>query len=181
MAVFDDALTYALGNEGTYSNKPNDPGGETYRGIARKRHPDWAGWATVDAARKRTDFPRCLDQDGQLQQLVRQFYEREGFWTYDRLKSQAVANKVFDMGVNMGPGQAIKLLQRAVTYVYSRLPDDGRFGPITLAVTNAAPEVALLNELRARQAWFYAITELHKPDALENETFVLGWMRRAVK
>ena len=42
MAEFSEAFTQTAAHEGGYSNDPLDRGGETYRGIARVHHPDWA-------------------------------------------------------------------------------------------------------------------------------------------
>ncbi len=36
MANFNNAFNLVLKNEGSYSNDPDDPGGETYKGISRK-------------------------------------------------------------------------------------------------------------------------------------------------
>lgn len=35
-------------HEGGYVNDPDDKGGETYKGIARKFNPDWKGWKIID-------------------------------------------------------------------------------------------------------------------------------------
>lgn len=162
MADLKVALQTVFGNEGGYVNNPHDPGGETKFGIAKKYHPE------VDIKNL------TIDQAADI-------YRRE-YWKFDRLQSQVVATKVFDIAVNDGVGQAIKLLQRAVAYVKGvTLADDGLMGLVTIAMTNACDEGKLLSELRARACWFYAIIELRKPDALEDETFMLGWMRRAVR
>ena len=48
-ASFKPAFDATMRNEGGYGNDPQDPGGETYRGIARKFHSKWEGWTTIDA------------------------------------------------------------------------------------------------------------------------------------
>src|SRR3712207_6059069 len=57
---FDIALERTLEFEGWYSKHPADPGGETYRGIARRHHPSWPGWALIDEAKQRPGFPGTL-------------------------------------------------------------------------------------------------------------------------
>jgi lysozyme family protein len=171
MADFVAAMKEVLGEEGTYSNHPEDNGGETYMGIARNRHPNWAGWVIIDGLRGNPNFPAVLDTIPQLHKLAWEFYTDEGFWKYDKVESQQVARKLLDIGVNMGPKWAVLIAQAAVGTVA-----DGIWGPSTLKALNAAPEAKLMQELRARQALRYA--KMGKNDI---EAFGLGWMRRAVK
>lgn len=60
--------------EGGYklTNDPTDRGGMTYAGVARNRHPNWAGWPIIDQG----GTPPAL--------MVRDFY-RGAFWTPLRL------------------------------------------------------------------------------------------------
>ncbi len=37
--IYDKAFSKVMGHEGGYSHDSDDPGGETYRGIARNRWP----------------------------------------------------------------------------------------------------------------------------------------------
>ena len=54
------------------------------------------------------------------------------------VENQNVANKLFDMGVNMGVRQAAVYAQRAVNPSHGRqLTEDGNIGPKTLAAINA--------------------------------------------
>jgi lysozyme family protein len=171
MAEFIPALKEVLGEEGTYSNHPEDNGGETYMGIARRKHSNWAGWGIVDGHRGNKNFPAVLDTIPQLHKMAWEFYTENGFWKYDNLASQQVATKLLDIGVNMGPRWAVLTAQAAVGTTV-----DGLWGPTTLKALNAAPEAKLMQELRARQALRYA--KMGKNDI---EAFGLGWMRRAVK
>ena len=47
MANFNQAFKKVMSAEGGYVNDPDDPGGETYKGVARKMNPRWSGWAIV--------------------------------------------------------------------------------------------------------------------------------------
>ena len=104
MIEFGQALARLLPFEGGYSNLAADRGGETYRGISRKNWPRWQGWNRVDQAKARAGFPASLEQDGELQTLVRQFYRSE-FWRpeFETLPSQDLANKVFDIAPGRWP------------------------------------------------------------------------------
>jgi lysozyme family protein len=61
VAIF--RISYDLTNqiEGGYVNDPDDKGGETYRGIARKKHPSWRGWYKVDDVKKQTSDVKSIN------------------------------------------------------------------------------------------------------------------------
>lgn len=176
MAHFDPAAT--LKREGLYSHDPVDAGGETWRGIARKANPDWPGWAIIDAQKfggiLTADKLRALAADERLNGLVFDLY-RERYWKaeYERIESQDVASKVFDLAVNMGPQQAHKLLQRAVRATGRKVDDDGVLGPVTLAAVNEARPDTLLAAFRSEAAGFYRVLVARKPD---QERFLAGWL-----
>jgi len=102
---------------GIYTNIKGDNGGETISGVARKMHPNWAGWALVDAAKKLPNFPASLKINVKLQALVELFYYNE-FWLKvggDKIKSDQIAIQLFDTAVNMGITTAIKLAQSSIS------------------------------------------------------------------
>lgn len=66
MANFDEAYKRTNGFEGGYVNDKSDLGGETYKGVARKIHKNWAGWAIVDSYKGKSGFPGVLDKDGNV-------------------------------------------------------------------------------------------------------------------
>lgn len=99
LAMIDDLIS----REGGYVNDPVDPGGETNFGI------------TVAVARANgyhgdmKDMPRVFAQSLYLKK----------YWQDPRLDAisilfPALAEKMFDIGVNMGPSTAIKFVQRAL-------------------------------------------------------------------
>jgi lysozyme family protein len=115
MADFEKAYSRTGKFEGGYVNDPDDSGGETYHGIARKFHPTWPGWKIVDEQKKKSNFPKNLkDRRNELLPLEKVFYKKE-FWDKvwgDSIKDQRVANDMYDTAVNMGVGTSIKLSQR---------------------------------------------------------------------
>ena len=79
MAQFEPAFQKTMKFEGGYVNDPDDRGGETYRGISRKHHPDWPGWGILKKAEEnRYNIERRISDDA-LQAAVREFYQAE-FW-----------------------------------------------------------------------------------------------------
>lgn len=105
--IFDDAVERVLAAEGGYVNHPNDPGGETNYGIAKRSYPD------VDI--------RNLTRDGAKAIYFRDFWLPCGEGLPSALKYQ-----VFDAAVNHGIGNAVRMLQRAVG-----VADDGHWGPVS--------------------------------------------------
>lgn len=122
MADFDIAIKDTLANEGAndskmgYVNDPNDRGGETISGIARKFHPNDSIWELVDNAKKLPNFPNNLKSIPNILDKVKDFY-RVNYWAKvhgDELKSQNIANILLDKAVLEGYTSAIKRAQGIV-------------------------------------------------------------------
>ncbi|WP_028312000.1 glycoside hydrolase family 108 protein [Derxia gummosa] len=174
MADFDKALALTLKAEGGYSKDPDDPGGETWKGIARNRQPRWPGWALIDAAKNQASFPANLDQNADLQELVRTFYRNE-FWNRihgDDIAQQEVAEAIFDFGVNAGAALSVRLAQAAV-----QAEVDGAVGGDTLARLNAVePHAFLALFTVAKIARYVSLCEQNAG----NRKYFYGWVRRAL-
>jgi lysozyme family protein len=173
MADFKTALGKTLVNEGGYANRKSDRGGETYRGISRVYHPQWAGWRIVDGLRSRPDFPACLDSNQELQQLVGAEYM--GYWKdrYSQIEDQLLAEKLFDMGVLIGVQTAIRMLQISMTNEIGLVPD-GVFGENTLAAVNQSVSSLLPNYKHTLLQHFVNIVS-NDPTQSEN---INGWISR---
>ena len=144
MADFLKAFIKTGGHEGGYADDPIDRGGETYRGISRRYHPGWSGWEIVDTYKDDLHFPDILDMDDDLVFRVEQFFQ-ERFWDVNKLgylDSQALAEELYDTGVNLGAGRAADFLQLALNLTnrrgrdYPDLVRDGIIGTVTIRVAN---------------------------------------------
>lgn len=143
MADFTLSLRLTLKNEGHYSFNEIDRGGETYCGISRKSHPLWPGWQIIDTinAEERSSLDQVVVR--KLSTHLDNFYYTE-FWTRlhgDEIISQAVANVVFDIAVNMGISTSVKFLQRACNSLGTNLKAsdlviDGIIGDRTIERVN---------------------------------------------
>lgn len=107
MADFNPAYERMIRDEGGYNlhEVEGDTGGQTYAGIARNMHPQWAGWLNID----RKETPPA--------QLVRDFY-RITFWDDmrgDELFSDRIASSIFNFYVNTG--RPAKVLAQVVAEV----------------------------------------------------------------
>lgn len=104
------------------------------------------------------------------------------YWNLNKLSevtSQLVANKIFDMAVNMGSFRAIKLVQASLNSIGGTCVIDGLMGPHTIVTINeflkqANSEERLLSELALKCVSFY------KSIAVGNKAkFLAGWLTRA--
>ena len=120
MPIFKHAYDLTNKVEGGYANDPDDKGGETYRGIARLKHPNWRGGFRIDEVKLLTSDAKAistmLDSDKNLQKIVKEFYLQE-FWSRingDLFPDQRIVNEVYDNAVNMGIEKSSELLQRTI-------------------------------------------------------------------
>jgi len=157
---FLQAVEVVLAHEGGYVNDPRDPGGETKYGISKRSYP------SLDIAN--------LTREQAVEIYRRDWWDKYG---YGRLASSAIAAKVFDLSVNVGPRRAHEMLQRALHAVGRRdVVVDGIIGPQTISAANAAPPDALLAAIRAEAAAYYRQLIERNPNL---KKFEHGWMRRA--
>ena len=166
MADFNPAFEKMIHDEGGYqlTDIPGDRGGQTYAGIARKPNPDWAGWQFID----RKDF-------GSATPLVREFY-KSNFWDRvrgDDIKNQAIAETIFNFGVNTGTGVAIKLAQLIVG-----VTPDGAIGPKTLERLNICTAEKFLPAYALAKIQRYV--NICMKDRSQSK-FLLGWCRRSLE
>lgn len=127
MADFKKAWEITSRNEGGYVNNSKDRGGETYRGVSIVHWPDWEGWPVVHTAIQELRIESTLDAGKEiwlgiteilsgnenLDALVQEFYKKN-FWDVldlDRESEQRLANDSFDTAVNMGVGEAKKIIR----------------------------------------------------------------------
>ena len=115
LTEFEDIIEVVLHHEGGYVNDPDDPGGETNFGVAKRSHPD------VDIAN--------LTKEG-----AKEIY-KEHYWDRNKVESlsEDLRHIYFDMCVNQGRGRAVKILQQAANAKGAGLKVDGGMGPMTIA------------------------------------------------
>lgn len=186
MADFETAHRETMGNEGGYAANPNDRGGETYKGIARKFHPKWPGWVVLDRVKGgiinqpkygtqeyynwAKHLNKLLAADPLIQKYVLDFY-RVVFWDSAKLSEfpdQSLANLVYDLNVNTGY-RGVQWLQRALG-----LKQDGCVGPVTLAYVKACNPRAVCEGIRDMAEEHYR-AEAEKPGQRQ---FLGGWLAR---
>ncbi len=174
MALFETALQKTLLNEGGYGNDSDDPGGETYKGIARKMFSTWEGWPIVDSLKQRSGFPNNLDKEVDLQAKIHDFY-KSNFWDRiqgDKITNDHVAFSIFDFAVNTGVSTSAILAQHVVD-----AEPDGVIGNNTIAAINAMdPEFFLASFTVAKVVRYVGIVNKRPV----SRKYFFGWISRAV-
>lgn len=174
MANFKTAFDLMIGHEGGYGNDPDDPGGETYKGVARKMHSKWIGWHMIDLLKRQAGFPANLDTHIELQSEIKQFYEVK-FWDTmkgDQVTSQEVANSIFDFGVNAGVRTSISLAQLVVG-----AKTDGVIGPLSIAAINTFDSEHFLAAFTVAKIARYISIVKKRPTSRK---YFYGWICRAL-
>jgi len=171
MASFDTAYNlYIKPNEGGYSNVAADKGGETYAGIARNYHASWPGWTYIDFVKRTKGVIKSNQIFPDVQYQVDQFYR--DWWNAKRfgeIKSQEVANLLFDYNVNSGT-LAITAIQRVVG-----VPADGVMGSATIAAINKADPAKVHDALKEDRRKLYESLIARDPS---QQVFSAGWTAR---
>jgi lysozyme family protein len=175
LSYFKEALEVLLDHEGGYSNNKSDLGGPTKYGISLR------------FLRSQNALPPDLDFDGDVDGddvkslsilQASEIYKVE-FW--DKLKissleSQRLSDMVFGLCVNMGPREAIKLLQKSINRLTDNtLEVDGVLGPKTIEEANVLSTAQIIFSYKYSAARFYKdLGGSHKSLSV----FTDGWLKR---
>lgn len=164
MADFFTAYKTVRSNEGGYRNVSWDKGGETYKGIARKFHPGWAGWVIVDEWKKtHTMKTGDIIKNNQLDTLVHEFF-KINFWANNNLnflKNQSLATLGLDMVINHGRGP--KIINETVAKI-KPVKIGTTVGTDSIKVMNDYPEQSYKTIAAARVAYVESLKDELGPD-----------------
>jgi lysozyme family protein len=131
--LFDTVLApLIIGEEGGYTNDPNDSGGET-------------NWGLTVAVARANGYTGSMSSMTKPQALViykAKYYMQTGVYLISPV-SLKIAADVFDYGVNAGVGTAVMFLQKVLNLMnnqgkdYADVKVDGGCGPGTVAALKA--------------------------------------------
>ena len=208
--AFSVAHAFTARWEGGLSDHPADPGGLTNHGVSLRFVQELAREAREECLRLARNCASCprpaagtcawqsldLDMDGDVdaddiractKAQAAALFRRE-FW--DKLGCQRLplplGVTLYDGAVNMGPGRAVRQLQRAMNQVgeaeldlWSPIAEDGLIGPKTRELAEALAGVDLAfraarQALRQREA-FYRDLAARRPSM---KAFLQGWRNR---
>jgi len=156
MANFLNSVKGVLIREGVASDIPGDAGGITRFGISQRAHPN------LDIANISRQDAVDIYADDYWDQL-----------RCDLIISQAVADVVFDFGVNAGVKRSAKTLQKCLDGVSV----DGYIGKKTLTAANAALAPELVLRFTLLRISYYASIASRRKSQLK---FLSGWINRAI-
>lgn len=190
MVDFKKALHKTLIAEGSFTNDPDDTGGQTIFGIARNKHPLWDGWKLFDKILKMHNLlskindkskweriTKICKNNSSFLKLVENFY-RIKFW--DKLRcddflTQEIAESTFDYGVNAGQKTSAKALQTVVGAGV-----DGMIGPKSIGalnkynIENSTIDFHIKFFL-VKVRRYYRITKRRS----KNRKYIFGWTSRS--
>jgi lysozyme family protein len=156
---FDACMPFIFKAEGGYSDNPADPGGPTNYGITLATLRAYEGDPNLTA-----------DDVKKLTPAVAKEIYRTAYW--NRMQCGALPAgldlEVFDFGVNSGPAESVKTLQRLVG-----VTQDGSVGPITLAAVAQFNVGDLIGRFAQARLAFYQ--SLNMPE------FEQGWATRVAQ
>ena len=166
MARFELFLPVLLGFEGGYVDDPDDPGGETNKGITMAvfrecSHHLLGLEPTSENLRAMTDA-----QAGIIYQ-TRYWNAVQG----DSFNLQELANIVCDFYVNAGT-HATTLLQRTLNGMGGKLVVDGKIGPAAIRLLNDIDQIAAYRHYKLGRLDYYQRLGQRYPK------FVQGWLKR---
>ncbi len=174
---FLPSLTKVLQYEGGYTNHPLDKGGPTNLGITL---------STLKQFYDEYDYGD-LDGDGDVDindikmlntlELAAPIYKK---YYWDKMKLDLFPSGpdflMFDFGVNSGPRNAIKILQRSLNrYTNNAIDVDGVLGPQTMnKINNTNPKILVDSMLKERNIFYNKLISLNP----SQEVFRKGWFNR---
>jgi len=176
----DSIIDATIGKEGGYSDHPSDTGGKTMWGITEAVARD-NGYRGDMRALPRAEAVRIYRD---------KYFVQPGF-AQVAVVSPAIAEELFDTGVNMGPSWPAIWLQQWLNALnrggkdYTDIAEDGRIGPGTVGALGrliaargrSAAESVMLRGLNSSQGARYL--ELAR-QRVANEAFLFGWLANRV-
>lgn len=141
---FPRCVDVILSQEGGFSNRSDDPGGATNFGITLRTLNAWLSERGQPAAN--------VDDVKNLKRETAVEIYRTNYWNVLRCDDlpAGVDLVTFDMGVNAGPGNAAKILQKAVGAAA-----DGSVGPATVAAARAQTPRDTIGRMTQARLDFY--------------------------
>jgi len=171
MNTFDSAFDFMMLSEdyartGVVTTEPD--GAQARFGINSSAHPKAVsdGFYTMDTAEALEYAKKIYSNDYWLATAI------------NRLPTQDIANKIFDIAVNASPKEAILILQKALISLGAKIKADGSLNPSTIGYTELERNY-LLPIIRLQQKVYYE--HLVSTDPAKYSKYLAGWLARSEK
>lgn len=178
-ADFNRSILNVLKHEGFLVNDKADPGGITNYGVSARY--------LNQLVRKSPEVQALIDIDGipgvtrgdienmRIEDAIHiyRFYWWEAYG-YGKIKSQILADKIFDMSVNMGSVESHTLVARAYQIIKHRPMKDF----MDINKLSHIECQRLLIQIRQEQMHFYQTLAVRHP---KSKKFLPGWLKRAAQ
>jgi len=166
--TFEEIIEVVLKHEGGFVDDPDDRGGATNLGVTQ---------ATLSNFRE-NDVSREDVQNLTVVEAKECYFEM--FWKPSMAEKlpEEVRHLYFDMVVNHGQGNAVKILQMACKGQGDDVDVDGAIGPATLRAAADIEEWELLAE-RTGFYWNLVFDGSRYQKRNRQQKFIRGWLRRA--
>ena len=169
MPTIDAMIEHIIELEGGYVDHPNDKGGPTKYGITIK---------TLSAELGR---PATIEDVQALNKGDAAAIYKDDYFYAPKLHrlQEELWPQLFDMSVNHGPGNSIRMLQRVLTMAGFTCAVDGGIGPNTVKAALAAYDAMggyLINAISEYREVFYNRIVENNPS---QNVFIKGWINRA--
>ncbi len=164
-------LPFTLNREGGYANVSGDNGGETYRGISRRKWPNWSGWVTVDKVK-----PAHNKVIPELEEEVKRFYWQNFFSNrgFQHCNDHGTALALFDFAMN-GGFSSVQFFTEFNKKFSKNIPVNSVVNAESLKLVNAANQKAVQKMIIAiRQNHFERLVKINPTQ----EKFQKGWNNR---
>jgi lysozyme family protein len=173
----EDIITRVIDDEGrALTDRADDPGGITNFGITIPAFTDYLRAATGNHGAVATPEDIRALTEANARDYYRWLLKSTGI---GRIQNVDVRYFVFDAAVNLGPTQAVRLLQRALG-----VADDGKIGPVTLTAVPLLDARRLNLRVGIEQMQFYGrlaaknLADRDRDGVPDNLEFLPGWLNR---
>lgn len=170
--------------EGGWVCHKDDPGGETYNGIARVHNPAWSGWQIIDAIKAAGGGGLAMDASAPLRAAVHGYYRSTYWGNLDLIEDALTTWLIFEAGVLHGVQTSQAWAQHAANALNCNgtlWPDvfvDGQIGAASAFAINRCVKQypTEWRQLFEAQRVVQVITSTQRnPKA---EVFMVGWLKR---
>lgn len=181
MADFDKAVKVVLKNEGKFNDDPHDAGHATAWGISLR----FLVLSGLDLNNDNTIDIKDILSLNPFE--AKRIYKTEWWdkYRFGEIQSQVIATKIFDLSVNAGTLEIIKIVQKALNKIGQRVTKlpyavtDGILGSNTINainyLTQNGKEMELLAYIKTEAAAYYNKIVALNPKL---KVFIKGWLRR---